>query len=61
MAIFHLPVSCDLNLQSHLDIQKLLVLTQVQRNFLLGGFQLELQGLNPSLSGNRGYKMNVLL
>lgn len=47
--IFLSPVSCDLNLQRHLDIQEVLVVAQVQRDLLLGGFQLELQGLNPSL------------
>ena len=49
--IFPSPVCCNLNLQRHLDIQEVLVLTQVQRNFLLGGFQFKLQGLNPSLLG----------
>ena len=48
---FASPVSNDLNLQSHLDIQEVLVLAQVQCNFLLSRFQLKLQGLNPSLLG----------
>lgn len=56
-----LPVSCDLNLESHLHIKEILVLAEVQRNFLLGGFQLNLQGLNPSLLGKQSCGMIALL
>lgn len=49
---FKLPVCCNLKLQRHLGIQEILVLTQVQCNFLFGGLQFQLQGLDPGLCVN---------
>lgn len=55
--VFELPVCCNLNLQRHLGIQEILVLTQVQCNFLLGGFQFQLEGLNSGLCVNNSQFM----
>lgn len=38
-----LPVSCNLNVQRHLDIQQILVLPQVTSHLTLSGPQLILQ------------------
>ena len=43
------PVSGDLNLQGHLDVQQVLVVTQQQSNLLLGDLQIQLETPYPHL------------
>lgn len=43
------PVGGDLNLQSHLHVQQVLVLPQQQSDLLLGHLQIQLIGLHTLL------------
>lgn len=40
---YTLPVRCNFNIERHLDIQKILVLSEVMSHFTLGVSKLEVQ------------------
>lgn len=54
-----LPVSSDLNIKGHLDIEKILVLFKVSRHFALSGTKFILKLTNCVLQERMGVKIIV--